>query len=193
MGDSVSFYRYDQLGRITSTGYCPQSMLELQGGDGVFVKEGTADIGTDYVDVAGYLHKKPERPTEHHIFDYNIKGWIDPRNLDEIKDIQWTLIKEERTRARDSGFTWNGYVFDSNPEARTNISDTAQLAALNPAEFSTNWTIADNSTVPLDGFQMIEVGKALGAHVLGTHTKSVALREQIYNATSKEEVESISW
>ena len=150
-------------------------------------------VAEDYYVCDGVLVKKPDKPTLHHVFDYSIKEWKDPRSLEAIREFQWELIKEERTKAWNGGFTWNGYVFDSTPEARTNISGTAQLAALNPAEFSTNWTIADNSTVPLDGFQMIEVGKALGAHVLGAHTKSVALREQIYNTTSKEEVESISW
>lgn len=193
MQTTVSFYKYDHLGRILSTGYCPKSMLELQASDGVFVKEGIAEMGTQYIDAYGNLCIKLEQPTVHHVFDYTIKKWVDPRNLDEIKDICWALIKEERIKARDHGFNWNGYAFDSNPEARTNISNTAQLAALNPDEFSTNWTLADNSAVPLDGYQMIEVSKALGAHVLGVHIKSVMLREQIYSANSKEEVESILW
>mgnify|MGYP000079443864 FL=1 len=37
----------------------------------------------------------PAQPSPHFIFDYEIKQWVDPRTLDEIKSQKWAEIKSQ--------------------------------------------------------------------------------------------------
>ena len=54
------------------------------------------------------------------------------------------------------------------------------------------WTTADNSTVSLTGAELLELYQALQAHIASVHERSRTARLAVEEATTKEEVESIS-
>lgn len=96
----------------------------------------------------------------------------------ETADLQWETIKFERERKKDSGFTWNGLVFDSDAAARTNIMDAAMGAMLNSSA-TYEWTLKDNSVVTLSASDMIQVANALGQHIQVVYAEARAARDAL--------------
>lgn len=54
-----------------------------------FTESGAPDL---YYVEKGVITPKLPKPTEHHIFDYTIKDWIDPRT----PETEWPLIRYKR-------------------------------------------------------------------------------------------------
>lgn len=185
----IMFARYDANGRYTWYGNAG-SDTELNE-PGVYV--GLVDIYRQYHDVATNQPVNiPAKPSPNHVFDYALKQWVDPRTLDQIKAAQWELIKAARDAAEFSSFVWDGSEFDADALSQQRIIGAAQLAEINPA-FEIDWTLADNSVRTLNAAQMKSVGTALGAHVNAQHVKARGLRTQIENATTRAEVEAVTW
>jgi hypothetical protein len=134
----------------------------------------------------------PAKPSENHIFNYTTKQWEDPRTLQDIKDVQWALIKQSRTRAEYSGFTWDGSIFDSDAVSQNRITGAVTLAQLS-SSFTIDWTLQNNTVRTLSQTDMLQVGAALGVHVQTQFTKGQALRAQIDAATTVAEVEAVVW
>ena len=61
-------------------------------------------------------------------------------------------------------------------------AEAAQLTAAAP--FSVDWTLADNTVRALNAQNMLDVGRALGAHIITRHAKGRALRARIDAATT---------
>jgi len=134
--------------------------------------------------------------TEHHVFDYILKQWVDPRTLQDFKTAKWAEVKQHRDDTENGGFTWGGSTFDSTPISQSRIQGAAQLATLakiNNQPFSIEWTLADNSARTLNAQEMIAVGTAMGQHINACHTRARQLRSLIEAAQTKEEVEAIYW
>jgi hypothetical protein len=119
--------------------------------------------------------------------------WVDARTPDALKADKWAEIKAARDAAEHGGFTWDGSVFDSDPESQTKIVGATQLANMNPASFLMDWTLKDNTVRTLTGAQMISVGQALAVHVNAQHVLGRTLRQQIEAATTAAEVNAIHW
>jgi len=145
---------------------------------GVLVMPSEADWVGNYVD-DGLVVEMPQRPNEHHVFDYGSKSWVDPRALADLQAAKWAEIKVDRDAAEFGGFEWQGWVFDSDQISQGRIAGAVQLARMDAA-YQVDWTLADNSVVQLDAEQMQGVGAALGAHVSAQHSRARVLREEIY-------------
>ena len=135
---------------------------------------------------------KPPPPSAHHIFDYTIKQWVDPRTLSDLQAAKCAQIKRDRDEAEFGGFTWDGSPFDSDAISQSRIHGALQLAALIP-DFSIDWTLADNTVRALSGSELAAVGVALGLHVGTQHAKARVLRAQIEAATTVAEVDAVVW
>lgn len=125
-----------------------------------------------------------------------VAGALDLRTLADRKAEKWSAIKRARSAFEFGGFTWDGSAFDSDPASQSRIQGAAQLAtlaSLNGQPFSVQWTTADNSVRELSGHDVIQVGVALGAHVLASHAHGRQLRASIEAAQSSEELEQVSW
>lgn len=134
----------------------------------------------------------PRTPNAALVWNCDARQWVDIRNLQACKDIQWAKIKQARAAAEFGGFHWDGSAFDSNPVAMQRISGAVQLAAL-AADFSVDWTLQDNTVRTLSATDMVGVGMALGAHSAVCHNKARALRAQIDAAQTSAEVLAIAW
>lgn len=153
--------RYD-----TRTG---QELSRLHGPDGIaslqFLNVGEVLIG---VSAAAYLVPLADIP------------------IAEIRAALWQQVKAKRAAVRDGGAaTPLGAVDSQETEdvpARTNIlgaTFAAMIAKMNAVDYSTTWTMLDNSEMALDADQMISVGLAVLAHVNASYDRARALRNQI--------------
>ena len=126
-----------------------------------------------------------EPPSPHHYFDYEIKQWVDPRILDDIKAQKWTEIKSERAQLEFSGFEFEGNTYDSDQVSQGRIMGAVS------ADVDQTWTLADNTTVNLTASQLQQLYAALQAHIASVHERGRIARQLIFEAESKEEVEDI--
>ena len=127
-----------------------------------------------------------DAPSPQHVFDYDIKQWIDPRALEEIKAQKWAEIKQQRDHLEFGGFEFEGNIYDSDQISQGRILGAAS------AGLSQVWTLADNTTVNLTADQLVQIYQALQTHTASVHQRGRTAREVIMSATTKEDVESIT-
>ena len=137
-----------------------------------------------YVD-KGEWYAAEGKPSENHIYDYDLKDWIDPRTLDEIKAQKWTEIKSQRDRLEFGGFEYKGNVYASDQVSQGRIMGAAF------AGIDQTWTLADNTTVDLTSWQLRQLYSSLQAHIASVHERGRIARQLIFEAETKEEVEAI--
>lgn len=129
----------------------------------------------------------PKQPSIYHVFDYDLKQWIDPRSLDQIKDQKWSEVKAERETAEYGGFSFLGHIFDSDITSQSRIITASELGA------DVEWTLKDNSIVSLNAEQLKGLRIALAQHVSSCHTRSRIARQLIYDSENIEQIDSIQF
>ncbi|MGQ4637347.1 DUF4376 domain-containing protein [Acinetobacter junii] len=127
----------------------------------------------------------PAQPSPHFIFNYDLKDWIDPRTLDEIKAQKWAEIKSQRDKLEFGGFNYLGMVFDSDQVSQGRIMGAAS------AGVDQVWTLADNTTAELSASQLQQLYAALQAHIASVHERGRIARQLIFDAETKEQVEAV--
>ena len=126
-----------------------------------------------------------EPPSPHHYFDYEIKQWVDPRILDDIKAQKWDEIKSQRDSLEFGGFEFDGDIYDSDRVSQGRIMGAA-LAGVEQA-----WTVADNTTIDLSASQLQQLYASLQAHIASVHERGRIARQLIFDAETKEQVEAV--
>lgn len=129
----------------------------------------------------------PKQPSSHHIFDYELKKWIDPRSLDQIKLQKWSEIKIDRDTAEYGGFSYLNLTFDSDINSQSRIIVASDLGV--PVE----WTLKGNEIVLLNSEQLKALKTALAQHVSNCHEKGRIARQLIYEAETVEQINSIKY
>lgn len=200
----MDYYVYDSEGNIVRSGECQPEVMHLAGGDGLTVAPGKANGKTQYVDIAtgelrNYDAEAIERakqfPPEPG-YRWSLGRWIDERDLNQAKFFRWSMIKKARAEEEFGTFLVGGYEFDCDKDSQTRINSAFQAAIdarTNGEPFSIDWTLSDDTNVTLNRAQVIAVGRALQEHVNAVFDKSRQLRAQIIAATTKEELDGISW
>lgn len=152
---------------------------------------------THYIDLSNNTPVVfPPKPNKDVKWDWSVKAWIDSRTLDEIKNAKWSEIKLARLKNLANPLVTPYGIFDCNTVSRANITQTVQyiqIAAINNPSATVTFTLKDNSTVALNSTQMTEVGILLGQHVEQVYNTARNLRELIINATTIEDINTISW
>lgn len=190
----MNYVIYDaDTGRVSRYGSAPESQIDNMAHAGEFVLK-NVNGGPDLYVENGTLMKMPPQPSDTHVFDWSSKMWVETATLDILRHRRWCYFKLIRADREFGGFTWDGSVFDSDPQSQARIQGGVQLATMAAAQpFSIDWTLADNTIRTLSAADMIAVGVALAAHVQGVHATARALRAQIEAATTIAEIEAISW
>ena len=137
-----------------------------------------------YVD-KGKWYAAEGKPDENHIYDYDLKDWIDPRSLDEIKAQKWQEIKKQRDQLEFGGFVFKGNVYDSDQVSQSRIMGAA-FAGVDRV-----WALANNTTVELTALQQKQLYAELQAHIASVHAKGRIARQLIFDAETREQVEAI--
>lgn len=180
-------YIIDDTGKILTTLQGDSNMVELNtASDAVFIDTNDIVNISDYYDFDQHLFINiGDAPAPHCIFDYEIKQWIDPRTLDEIKAQKWSDIKAMRNQLEFGGFEFEGNIYDSNQVSQGRIMGAAAVGV------DQTWTLADNTTVELTASQLQQLYAALQAHIASVHERGRITRQLIYEAETKEQVEAV--
>lgn len=131
-------------------------------------------------------------PSAAHTFNWVTKVWEDLRNLQDMKALKWTEIKQARNKAEYAGFAWEGNVFDSDAMSQQRITSAVTLAMMS-TEFTIYWTLKNNETVYLNRTQMAEVGNELGFHVAQVFRTAQNRRITLDSLTTVEEINALVW
>lgn len=135
----------------------------------------------------GWL-EMPAQPSPHHIFDYTIKQWTDPRSLDEIKEQKWSEIKSQRKQLEFGGFEFEGNVYDSD--------ETSQRRILGADKFKVDqieWTLKNNQVVKLTFKQLTKLQAALVEHISLCHQRARVARQKIDESSTIEELNQVKF
>lgn len=162
----------------------PAEVVELNTPDGCIALPDPPNLNM-YLNEGAWVDV-PESPSPNHIFNYDIKQWIDPRPLDEIKAQKWAEIKSERDRLEFGGFEFDGGIYDSDQVSQGRIMGAA-VAGVDQV-----WTLADNSTVELSASQLQQLYAALQAHIASVHERGRIARQLIFDAETKDQVKAIN-
>lgn len=131
-----------------------------------------------------FIEPDPQ-PTPFHLFNYETKNWEDPRNLSELKEAKWLLLKRQRDIAEYAGFYFQGHRYDSDLKSQGRITAAAQLGV------AVEWTLQDNSTIWLSPADLQGLVQALAQHVTSVHERGRVARQLIYDAETIEQVEAV--
>lgn len=126
-------------GQIDRVVVVPFDMLSLQFDPATHAAlEGSFDDSAYYVE-AGVPVALPLKPSEHHILDYTIKQWIDPRT----PATEWPIVRSERDRRlQASDWTQLPDVPLSTKEAWAIYRQALRDITLQPDPFNITWPVA---------------------------------------------------
>ena len=112
-------------------------------------------------------------------------------SLEEIKEIKIAELKSIRDDKEVEDISVNGHLFDYDEKARERIN--AAIIALDLTGGTITWTLADNTDkeVSANDLRYVIAMVAQRSNVL--HIKYRNLKERVESATTKEQVEAISW
>lgn len=116
--------------------------------------------------------------------------------LPQAKERKYKEINTARDLLEKGGFSYMGKIFQSDIISVTRLSIAAQsaLAAIQVnAPFSINWTTKDNSAITLDAQQMLGAPVALAQYSKVLHEQALIKKSLVFNATTIEEVNAVTW
>lgn len=128
----------------------------------------------------------PVQPSSNHIFHYDLKQWVDPRTIEQVKEQKWTEVKSLRDQLEFGGFEFEGNTYDSDQVSQGRIMGAAS------AQVDQIWTLANNDTVELTAMQLSQLYQALQAYIATIHERGRIARQLIYEATTIDQVELIT-
>ena len=80
---------------VTGSGFCQNEVTPSVPLGSYAVLDVMGSPGYDYYDIEAHVCRKlPAKPTDHHIFDYATKLWVDPRT----PETEWPIVRAERDR-----------------------------------------------------------------------------------------------
>lgn len=138
----------------------------------------------------------PDDTMQSWAWDTVTKRWRSVATFAALQSQKWTVIKAERDVALNAPLLTVFGTFDSDLVSRANIAGAVALAqtlASASPPFAITYTLADNTSVTLDGPSMVNVGLALGAKVQAAFARARALRLQIESATTSTTLDAITW
>lgn len=162
-------------------------MVELNtASDAIYVDDIEPANPTDYWNGEEFI-SIGEPPSPNLMFDYATKLWTDPRSLDEIKAQKWSEIKSQRDHLEFGGFEFGGNIYDSDQVSQGRIMGAAA------AGVDQTWTLANNATVELTTLQLQQLYAALQSHIASVHERGRIARQLIYEAETREQVDSVQF
>lgn len=114
--------------------------------------------------------------------------------LDAVKQRKWAQIKAERERRCGEPVTTAAGTFDCTPASRANLTSVAVMLMNAPgADPVTKFTLADNRRLQFTRSQLVQAALTVGARVQAQFDAADDLRRRINQATTIQEVETVSW
>lgn len=183
-------------GKICSSSSAPKgvTLTPLAGGKLVEVASLCPPNETAYFD--GQLVHIGKPTTQHHEYDYQLRQWVDQRDLAFYKTEQWAKIKKDRDAVEFGSFIYNGMEFDGDLDAQrrlTSYISVSKTAIAQGTPFSADFILQDNTVVSLTAEDFVNIELAKVQSVAAAFAKGVVLRDLIESATNKDQVLAINW
>lgn len=112
----------------------------------------------------------------------------------QAKSAKLAHINAAALMAIDSGFEYDGHIYDSDARSQTNIIGTANAYSAGiPLPEGFTWRTKNNENIPMDGEGVVALGAALLAHVNSCYARSWQLKALIEAAETRPELDAIEW
>lgn len=128
---------------------------------------------------------KPNKPSQHHVFDYEQKQWYDPRSIEQLRDAKWKEIKQQRDLLRYAPIEFEGHFYQADPISASILMGAA-LAKL-PRVFTT----ADNQDIALSPEQLMQIYILLQQRLDDVQDLGRAARTAIYAAENIDDLNEV--
>ena len=125
---------------------------------------------------------------------YKISYRVVPKSLESLKELKAGENNAKRDEVINSGVSFKGKVFQSAERDRNLLSAAISLYSLNnnlPPNFV--WIAKDNTQVPMNLQELIELGSLMAEKVNENTIKARNLKNNIKAVTSTQELELIVW
>lgn len=153
-----------------------------------------AFVGLVPVTTAVQIVTCPPPSAGNWVWEAQNRTWMRaPLSLAELKDEKWGNIKDRRDKELCGTFNCDGRKYDINTVEIAAAAVVASRAIALGKAFSRRWTLANNNTVVLGASQVLDMSDACDEATQVIRNTAMDLRTQIYAATTKAEVRSISW
>lgn len=136
---------------------------------------------------------RADRPRHPARWSNTSMRWEDTRTLADVRGLKLMRLQAARKEAEAAGFEVAGRRFQSDADSIMRIQVAAMAAQAAGSGWSTEWTLADNTTATLTRAQMLAVCAGLFAHLKAQRDRAKLLREQIDAAGSADEIEAVQW
>jgi hypothetical protein len=140
----MKYAQYLPNGQIVKTGVAPQeavdAMLEM-GQMVIILPDDFAGTDETHYMEEGAVVAMPPNPSPHHVFDYTMKQWIDPRT----PETEWPIVRDKRNRLLlASDWTQLPDVPIATKEAWAAYRQALRDVTLQPDPFAITWPVAPN-------------------------------------------------
>lgn len=126
----------------------------------------------------GVITPYPERPSDDHVFDYIADTWVDPRTLEQRKDVLRAELAQRRWEAETGGITMpDGMRVLTGRADRDNITSlilTSEAAGIDAVDFK-----AASGWVHLTLQEVRDVARAIAVHVQACFSAERAVNDAI--------------
>ncbi len=125
---------------------------------------------------------------------YKISYRVMPKSLESLKELKAEEINAKRDEIINSGVSFKGKIFQSAERDRNLLSAAISLYSLNnnlPPNFV--WIAKDNTQVPMNLQELIELGSLMAEKVNENTIKARNLKNKIKAVTNTQELELIVW
>jgi hypothetical protein len=141
--------------------------------------------------------RKNDRPNIPSRWNIETKEWEDLRSIADLKVIKNSIINESRLKANRDKFSFNNKDFACDELSRSDIDGVNGIVTLTgqlPPGWPGGWKAIDNTYVPIpDVATWVAFYAAMVTKGTQNFAHAQALKIMLSNATTKEEIESITW
>lgn len=191
---SVNYLLHKDSGEIVMAGVTDPKIAKLYEVPGLHLVLGkVADVHRDFYNPStGMVLPKPDRPSKFHEWDWVSKSWVDNRTIEDHRAAKLRELKLERDRQIESGFSWDGSVFDSDATAQMRLMGLRMKAQVDPA-FSEVWRLQDNSWRILTASDVLAVWETLENHIRMAFQKFLSKEAEVNAATTVQGIQDVFW
>ena len=115
------------------------------------------------------------------------------KTLDELKQDKILELKTIRDNEEVKSIAYNGNLFDFDDKARERINAAIIALELQGEGATIDWTTADNADTPVTATDLKMIIAAVAVRSNKLHTAYRTAKEKVLEATTKEEVEAVTF
>ena len=113
--------------------------------------------------------------------------------IEYFKNLRIEILKMQRDKAEVTPIEYNGNLYDYDEKARDRINAAIIALELQGEGATIDWTTADNADTPVTATDLKMIIAAVAVRSNKLHTAYRTAKEKVLEATTKEEVEAVTF